>query len=142
MMKAGTYYVGDLCYVMHDVWDEVCNLMFPTNEMVDGELQLSNGKVFAVYGTAYGDGTYYDQTGREYLVDAGIIGCILLSDINFDDKSNEVSGGQVKEFARDFDTHSEQGVIFIGGIAINTGDEDEEDEDYWGDEHDDDTYEE
>jgi hypothetical protein len=22
-MKAGTYYIGDLCYVMHKEWDEV-----------------------------------------------------------------------------------------------------------------------
>lgn len=28
-MPAGRYYVGDLCYVMDDVWDEVCDLMFP-----------------------------------------------------------------------------------------------------------------
>ena len=28
MFPAGKYYVGDLCYVMHDEWDEVCGLFF------------------------------------------------------------------------------------------------------------------
>ena len=25
---AGEYYIGDLCYVMHAEWGEVCDLMF------------------------------------------------------------------------------------------------------------------
>lgn len=33
MMKAGTYYVGDLCYVLHEDWDEVCSLIID-NEIV------------------------------------------------------------------------------------------------------------
>jgi hypothetical protein len=28
-MPAGRYYIGDLCYVMHDEWDEACALFFP-----------------------------------------------------------------------------------------------------------------
>ena len=37
MMRSGTYYVGDLCYVMHPQWDEVCDLMFATggNSVLD-----------------------------------------------------------------------------------------------------------
>ena len=27
MMQPGEFYVGDLCYVLHDEWDEVCRLI-------------------------------------------------------------------------------------------------------------------
>ncbi len=44
-MPAGKYYVGDLCYVMHDVWDEVCDLMFPhDNSGVYGKFKLKDGR--------------------------------------------------------------------------------------------------
>ena len=66
-MPAGRYYVGDLCYVMHDVWDEVCDLVFPYDGRgVYGKFKLKDGREFAVYSTAYGDGTYYDGMGRKY----------------------------------------------------------------------------
>jgi hypothetical protein len=80
-MKAGTYYVGDLCYVLHDEWDEVCELIIKDNVCLDGEFTLRDGRRFAIYGTAYGDGNYFDQNGKSYDVDAGSIGCILMNDI-------------------------------------------------------------
>ena len=83
MMRPGTYFCGDLCYVMHPQWKEVCDLMFATagNSVLDGEFNLANGVRFAVSSTAYGDGTYYDSEGREYPVDAGLIGCIRVEDV-------------------------------------------------------------
>ena len=83
MMRPGTYYVGDLCYVMHPQWREVCDLMFATkdNGTLDGEFNLANGVRFALHGTAYGDGVYYDEQGRKYPVDAGLIGCIRVEDV-------------------------------------------------------------
>ena len=83
MMRPGTYYVGDLCYVMHPQWREVCDLMFATdgNGTLDGEFNLANGVRFALHGTAYGDGVYEDAEGRKYPVDAGIIGCIRVEDV-------------------------------------------------------------
>ena len=35
MFPAGKYYVGDLCYVMHDEWDEVCGLFFKGRDGMD-----------------------------------------------------------------------------------------------------------
>ena len=83
MMRPGTYYVGDLCYVMHPQWREVCNLMFATdgNSVLDGEFNLANGVRFSVQSTAYGDGVYYDGQGRKYPVDAGLIGCVRVADV-------------------------------------------------------------
>lgn len=135
-MPAGRYYVGDLCYVMHDVWDEVCNLMFPNFDNgrgVYGKFKLKDGREFAVHSTAYGDGLYRDGMGREYSVDAGVIGCILESDIR--DPEAHTSGGQVLDFIAEFDTWEDRGVIHFGVIAIDTAGGDDDDDYYcFGDE--------
>jgi hypothetical protein len=82
MMPEGIYYIGDLCYVMDDAeWLEVCDLTIQGSRVIDGEFQLKDGRRFAMYGTAYGDGTYYDQYGHSYSVDSGSIGCIRMADI-------------------------------------------------------------
>lgn len=120
-MPAGSYYVGDLCYVMHDVWDEVCALMFPNNgngRMVQGKFKLQDGREFAVYSTKYGDGLYEDDYGRKYPVDAGVIGCIRADDIR-DDESWR-SGGNVVEFEKDFNTSNDDGYIEFGNVGIDT----------------------
>lgn len=136
-MNAGTYYIGDLCYVMHDTWNEVCKLIIDGNNCLDGEFTLANGVNFATYGTAYGDGTYTDQYGKQYGVDAGLIGCILLSDINLSDSSNHPDDGHLVEFNRKFETSSDDGIIYIGHIVIDTK-PDDQDEDYWNEEEDED----
>lgn len=52
MMPAGTYYVGDLCYVMHDVWDEFCDITIEGLSVLDGVFSLKNGVKFATFGTS------------------------------------------------------------------------------------------
>ena len=130
MMKAGKYYVGDLCYVLHDRWDEFCSLTCSGNRVLDGEFNLADGTRFATFTTKYGDGNYFDQEGKSYDVDAGLIGCVALADINFDDKSNSVAGGRVVEFVKDFTTFSAGGVISIGNISIDTDPVEAEEECY------------
>ncbi len=131
-MPAGKYYVGDLCYVMHPQWDEFCELTISQHEVSDGEFTLANGTKFSFRGTAYGDGCYEDQFGGSYPVDAGLIGCILVDDIN--DPEADLEAGQIIEFTSPFETSYEDGVIYIGHLRINTGDEEydeyEEDEIY------------
>lgn len=126
-MPAGRYYVGDLCYVMDDVWDEVCDLMFSGSSNGRGEygkFKLKDGREFAVYSTAYGDGTYFDNSGREYWVDAGVIGCILESNIR---DPNPSDGGNYIDFYYWFDTGEDGGMIWFGDVFIDTvGNEDEE----------------
>ena len=97
MMNSGKYYVGDLCYVFSDEeWEKVCALIIDGHTCKEGEFQLEDGRQFAIYNTAYGDGRYYDEQGRSYSVDSGSIGCIL-----FDDVQCSVpfwSGGQIIDF--------------------------------------------
>jgi hypothetical protein len=136
MMQAGDYYIGDLCYVLHEVWDEVCDLMFKDKiSFADGEFTLKDGRRFAIYNTAYGDGTYRDQNRNQYSVDAGSIGCILLSDIDLNAKApwggtNDIGGGNIVTFTREFDTDYIDGLIRFGHIEIDT------DPDYYDNEYD------
>lgn len=129
MMRPGTYYVGDLCYVMHPQWKEVCDLMFATdgNGVLDGEFNLANGVRFNLHSTAYGDGTYQDQEGRDYPVDAGLIGCIRVQDVY--DPEWWLEGVQTVEFDKPFELVYNDGVISfvdIDGetvVEINTAEE-------------------
>ena len=130
-MPAGKYYVGDLCYVMHECWDEVCGLFFKGRTdggCNEGEFNLKDGRRFVSYNTKWGDGCYYDESENEYGVDAGLIGCIRLDDIDFTNDQNQINGGNVIEFRTDFDHGGGRssmgrdwdGVIRIGHISINT----------------------
>jgi len=130
MMRAGKYYVGDLCYVMHPEWDEFCDITIDGTSVLEGEFNLSDGRRFATYGTAYGDGEYYSNTGTTHSVDAGLIGCIRLEDITDDTYDNISSLGAIVEFPDDFETGAEDGVIRFGHIVIDTNPDDFDDEDY------------
>jgi len=123
MMVKGEYYVGDLCYVLHDEWDEVCNLLFSGRDghgCNQGELNLADGRRFAIYSTKYGDGLYRDQNDREYSVDAGSIGCILLQDIDLNHPDNFIGDGQSITFDQDFYTGELDGKIMFHDISIET----------------------
>ena len=128
-MPAGSYYVGDLCYVMNDEdWREICKLTIGGNECIEGEFTLSDGRRFAMYDTAYGDGGYLDQTGNEYSVDSGTIGCIKVSDITKFEYEHIEELGVMHEFDKPFETSGGRGslgrdwdgVIKIGRIHIET----------------------
>lgn len=129
MMKAGTYYIGDLCYVMHPEWDEFCSLTISGNNVLDGEFNLKDGRRFATFTTKYGDGTYFDEQGYEYPVDAGLIGCINVKDISPSELEN-LGSGRVIEFVQDFSTFSAGGVLRFGSVVIDTDPVEEEDEIY------------
>ena len=127
MMPAGKYYVGDLCYVMTDKeWEQFCSLTIKGNQCIDGEFEMPDGRKFATYGTAYGDGGYYDQHRNEYSVDAGLIGCIRVEDIRAEKYEDIESLGVIHEFQSDFVTSGGRndrdwdGVIQFGRIRIET----------------------
>ena len=126
-MPAGSYYVGDLCYVMtDDEWTEFCELTINGSVCLDGEFTLADGRRFASYSTAYGDGEYPDQLGNSYPVDAGLIGCIRLVDIGEDFRDRIVPDklGAIIDFPDDFVTSSneETDEIQIGHVVIQTAD--------------------
>jgi hypothetical protein len=126
------YWVGDLCYVLHGaVWNEVCDQTPFDNSTF--EFELSDGRKYLLFSTAYGDGTYNDQYGNPYSVDSGTIGAILLDDINDPELERVLENGlgNVYEFPGvldEFDCAYEDGLIQIGHVQIATGDEFEDDD--------------
>jgi len=134
MMPAGRYYIGDLCYVMHDVWDAFCDATIKGNEVIDGEFTLPDGRRVATYCTKHGDGLYPTNTGTTVSVDAGLIGCILVSDITDPEATEESMKefGTIVEFGTDFVTGGsrETGTIQFGRVLIETGEIEEDEEDY------------
>ncbi len=130
-MPAGKYYIGDLCYVMHPEWDEFCELTIKGERCLDGEFTLADGRRFASFGTAYGDGTYRSNIGTEHSVDAGLIGCIRVEDIRDTEYDNIEELGAIVEFDQPFEVSEDQGLIVFGHVQIETaGGYDEEEEEY------------
>jgi hypothetical protein len=86
---AGKYYIGDLWYVLAPIWNEIC-------DDTPGHHQLQVDNMVYEYWwqyTAHGDGTYFDNQGRCYDVDAGLIGIVAVrDDINY------VMGGNIVTF--------------------------------------------
>jgi hypothetical protein len=123
-MPAGQYYIGDLCYVMHDEWDKACAMFFPPRHEgrgVDGEFTLKDGRRFASFGTAYGDGTYNSNIGTEHMVDSGSIGCIRIEDIQDKTYDNIERLGAIVEFDHPFEVKQiSRGLIKFGHVEIET----------------------
>lgn len=117
-MPAGEYWIGDLCYVLKDVWDEFCV------NLEEGEFTFKDGRKVAWYHTAYGDGIYEDELGNSYPVDAGLIGCILLSDV----KDLPPNLGHIHSFYSPFNVYKEGSKIIFGDKVIIDTDPTHEDE--------------
>lgn len=127
----GKYYIGDLCYVINDkLWDRFCEMTTVGYDVLDGYFKWED-KFLWTHSTAYGDGGYFDNHGKEYCVDAGLIGVLP-----FDLISKHLNGvahlGNVVEFAKPFTCEYDDGKFFIGDdITIDTDPsyhEDEEEE--------------
>ena len=130
-MPAGKYYVGDLCYVMHDAWTEVCRLFFPPYSPpkgVEGEFTLADGRRFASFATAYGDGEYRSSINTLHSVDSGSIGCIRMEDIRDTTYSDIESLGAIVEFDQPFEVEADQGLLKFGHVLIETAADEEEEE--------------
>lgn len=89
---AGEYYIGDLCYALHDhIYKKVFG-----DTAYSGGLYKKGHSFFLVDGTSCGDGTYSDDYDREYMVDAGIIGICSNDLINRESRS--LRGGHIYIF--------------------------------------------
>lgn len=144
-LPAGTYYVGDLCYLLEDsVYDDYVCAFTHEDEIV--EIETEDGIKFLAShsNTAYGDGGYKDNLGNEYGVDAGIIGIVQLVDeemLNKAKKEEASNMAKVIEFEEAFTVEYNDGVFDFGHIHIDTtgdSDEDEPEDDDWSDEDDED----
>lgn len=140
VLPAGAYIVGDPCYHVPDSqWDRVLD----ESDFFDGQCHATfktyDGRVGTViaFGTAYGDGVYNDEAGRQYGVDAGLIGIIPVLDIDpskFDDTL-----AHAIRFTSPVHCSEKAGTIRFGHITIVTdeSDEDSEQEDsyFFGDDN-------
>jgi hypothetical protein len=135
ILPAGKYYIGDLCYVMNEVWDMFCDNLTPGTHTIE-----YNGHHYHYWWahTANGDGLYLDQQLNRFPVDAGLIGIIAVDDIVTQITSNNISSGLVVEFKHSVECMYDHGTFsFNGGnicIRIDTNsneDEDEYDEEEW-----------
>ena len=82
------FYIGDICYALsREQYDD----MWGSKGYNDGEYE-TDGHTWAVYGTAYGDGTYMSSDYKyTFSVDAGVIGVIpleLIKEEKFEDASD------------------------------------------------------
>lgn len=123
-MKAGTYYIGDPCYVIGDDkdWLDFLDRM----DSARGEAFEYRDETCWVGDTKWGDGVYFDNFDNNYPVDAGLIGVIPMGVVD-DHKGSDF--GNIAVFKEDFTIEYHDGKFNIGGVEINTEDEDDEDED-------------
>lgn len=139
-MPAGTYYIGDLCYIIRDeLWQEVCDKFFGD---IGDTLTLSDGRRIAMMSTAYGDGTYYDQHSNVYDVDSGTLGCVAVDipNLEFDAFGHAVfEGDNYFKFDEPFIIDYQIGTVVFGNVRIDTSgwslDEEgfDDDEEYYDD---------
>ena len=102
---------------MHNEWDELCDLTAGDQYPNEGQFRLSDGRQFAMFHTAYGDGEFYDKQGRAYCVDSGSLGCIKVE--NLTEEVDETLGNIV-EMPTDFYCYSDGKTIYFGHVAIET----------------------
>lgn len=123
---AGKYYIGDLCYALSD---SVYESIFGNLGGYESGLYQKKDSTdfFLVDNTAYGDGLYGGTDGKEFAVDAGIIGICPASMIG---PEKDGDGGHIYEFKDPVKCRFSGGVFtFKSGyirLVINTeGDDDE-----------------
>lgn len=120
---AGTYYIGDFCYILKekDYDDIVCSFQY------DEQPYQYKKFLFCFNNTAYGDGIYTDQYGNKYAVDSGTIGIInITTKVMLKEANKLMKDGRanVVVFHKPFSVCCCNGVFEFGNIFIDTQDED------------------
>jgi len=152
ILPAGSYYIGDLCYVFSDeMWDKWLNESAVYD--VDGQVKMYEDGFYDVHGfkvgwhgTAHGDGSYpadaYGNISKtcNVFVDSGTIGIIpthlvcSLFEGNVDMVTDMFAGklGIVHRFDHDFIVELSENSRF-GPIRVRTSEDDGDFDcvDYW-----------
>ena len=136
-MEPGTYYVGDLCYVLNDSWDEFCDITIKDEQCLSGGFRFKDGREFVTFQTIYGDGMYFDKEGRQYPVDAGLIGCVRIEDMDID-VENVCDDGNFIKFEKPFVCERVDGMLYFGKVAIDLDPSDYDDDDAYNEDEGDD----
>lgn len=113
-MKPGTYYIGDPCYVIkNDEW----RALLERTDFLNDEFFEYRGHACFASSTAYGDGSYEDNSGREYMVDAGLIGIMPLQCLS---KNKSGIGGNIVTISHEFTPEVSNGVFKFAEVVIDT----------------------
>jgi hypothetical protein len=133
-LPAGRYWIGDLCYVMHGLWDAFCDLTLSGPDVADGPFTLNDQDGW-FHTTAYGDGFYgYDLhnlpddfvAAGGFGVDAGLIGIIPMALVG-KDEDDDSALGVIIEFKKPVRCNYMNGIFVFTdgdiGIQIYTNDD-------------------
>jgi hypothetical protein len=126
VVPAGQYVLGDPCYaVPDDDWMpllESCNYFNnPVGHVVDGMQKF----FVLAFGTKWGDGCYAGSDGKEYPVDAGLIGLVPVEMV--EDLESHIQN--IVTFTKDtVCSYNGSGRLVFGGISIETDPEEEEED--------------
>ena len=124
----GTYWIGDLCYVIsEDTWQNKICPAFENEGSVDTVLvAIPNGIAF-LGNTEYGDGTYNGSNGFKYSVDSGTIGIVHKAAMKEELDSSVLSGTFITR-DKHFNADIHEGHFKFDDIIIETDDDDTCDE--------------
>ena len=127
-VPAGLYLLGDPCYGVPDCyWDE---LLVSCDYFQGQPVGIVDGKSVLGFDTG-GDGTYYDQFGTAYGVDAGLLGLVPF----IEGWTENDGGGAIINFPTDFDCYTDGKVLVFGTYQIDTDPQEDENEDDEDDEN-------
>ena len=115
-LPAGQYVIVDPCYVLKDdVYNALLDTAFETNQVtVYGTDIFGTEKRLIILHTYHGDGQYYDDHGRQFLVDSGTIACIEVAPEFF-----QAGWEQYTQITatKPFDCQSDEGDLLFGDHA-------------------------
>lgn len=132
LIPAGEYWVGDPCYCFtdHGDWMALLESADYTSDRAILEAE-AGGLRFVASQTAYGDGRYSDQHGGSYPVDAGLLGVVPVGMEQAPGADWVYTREELMErvrFEKPFRVSYEDGTVRIGHLVIETGDDEDEDE--------------
>lgn len=122
ILPAGEYFIGDPSYSFRGKdWDEAIDLIFGQDGF--SKTHKHNGHVFCAISTQDGDGTFEDSKGRLYPVDTALLGAVSRGLVN-DQDVHKLSEGEVfghwVTFTEPVECGYDAGVVYFGGITIDT----------------------
>lgn len=127
-MPAGTYYIGDCCYVLREdqhenfCWvNDFCEQFFDA-EFDEDSFEILGERVIA-FSTKWGDGCYSSNVGFMFPVDAGLIGAVPSS---LWKGSEPPFGCKLVTFDKDFECFNEDGILTFGHVVIDTACDEED----------------
>lgn len=135
VVAPGTYFLGDPCYttghdeIGDDIWAENCektDFDRPGNLIA---IEAAGGLEILSFGTAYGDGGYYDQyRDQEYSVDSGCIGLVPIEMLTITGVTQDelTRLGRIVTFDRDTVCRTNGSLLQFGKYKINTDDEEDD----------------